>query len=158
MSFLWSPLSMHCVIWFFQCPSKEWGRHWIHFPAEEAGKQISCPDSTAGAFWLAGVLTWPGFLTPGPWCFSCSVPLTEHQLFSDSFILAMASSWAYHCPHTCYQKLPCKCLLHSHLALKKSAAKSRGLGFFPNLLSPVEGSGGPLWIRTRHPPGSWVWK
>lgn len=42
----------HCMfflIWVLQYPTKEWdGYYWIHFTVALTGKQISCPDGTAG--------------------------------------------------------------------------------------------------------------
>ena len=62
--------------------------------------------------------TWPSVLLPGQRWFCFSVLLMEYQLFSDSFILALASSWAYHFLFTWYQKSQCKYLVIGHLVLQ----------------------------------------
>lgn len=62
--------------------------------------------------------TWPSVLLLGQRLFCFSALFMEYQLFSDSFILALASSWAYHFLFTWYQKPQCKYLVIGHLVLE----------------------------------------
>lgn len=76
--------------------------------------------------------TWPSILSPGQWWFCFSALLKEHKLCSDAFILALASSWAYHFLYTCYQKSQCKYWVLGHLVLEVNQLQSQeAWAYFP---------------------------
>lgn len=102
--------------------------------------------------------TWPSGLLPGQRWFCFSVLLMEYQLFSDSFILALALSWAYHFLFTWYQKSQCKHLVFGHLVLEINERQSQeAWAYFPAYGKATHlwrTQRGPLWIKSHHPSPS----
>ena len=102
--------------------------------------------------------TWPSVLLPGQQRFCFSALFMEYQLFSDSFILALASSWVYHFLFTWYQKPQCKYLVIGHLVLEINQWQSQeAWAYFPAYGKATHlwrTQGGPLWIKSHHPSPS----
>lgn len=107
-----------------------------------------------------GARAWPSLLFPGHQWFCFSGLLTEYQLFCDAFVLALASSWAYHFLYTCYQKSQCKYLVIGHLVLEiDQLQRQEAWAYFQAYKSVWKHftQGGRLWTRSHHPvPTLWL--